>query len=174
MLESPSMTNLPDDRALSAGAQSSAPIPDGEFVASLRVAIERYLGAVDQWEKGYQKYYRMPGQAAKITADLESEHRDYCARRRELEAMLPRARRLCLKHQVRDGFHGLLRIDLGRYAPQHRVDSAIGRNERNDVTRCLLELNGACQEWEMEPNATFDQPEPEKGSLLRRLVNFFY
>lgn len=161
-------------------APSGIPMPradtisDREFIASLRTAIERYFSAVDQWETAYQKYYRMPGYAAKVTGDLESEHREYVERRRELEKLMPRARRLCLKHRLREPFSGLLRIDLGRYAPQHRVDSAIGRNERNEVTKCLLELNGACQEWEMETDTAFTEPEREKGSFLRRLVDFFY
>src|SRR6266436_8162142 len=93
-------------------------ISDGEFIAALRVAAERYLGAVDQWEAAYQKYYRLPGYAATVRHDLEAEHRAYSDRRRELEELLPRARRLCLRHDLRDPFSGLLRISLGRYAPQ--------------------------------------------------------
>ena len=50
--------------------------PDQEFVAALRLAIDRYLRAVDQWESAYQKYYRLPGYAAKISSDLEAEHRE--------------------------------------------------------------------------------------------------
>jgi hypothetical protein len=141
-------------------------ISDDEFIAALRLAVERYLGAVDQWEAAYQKYYRLPGYAATISHDLETEHRAYCDRRRELQEMLPRARRLCLKHQLRDPFSGLPRISLGRYAPQHRVDSAIGRNERSTVTECLVELSGACQDWETEPQR-------DQESLLRRLADYF-
>jgi hypothetical protein len=154
-------------------------ISDHEFVAVLRAAIQRYLSAVDQWEAAYQKYYRLPGYAAKIRNDLEPEQRVYGERRRELEAMLPRARRLCFKHRLRDPFSGLLRIALGRYAPQHRVDSAIGRNERNQVTKCLVELSDACHEWESagagsEPQNTGAQRERDEGSLLRRLIDYFY
>jgi len=141
-------------------------ISDGEFIAALRVAVERYLGAVDQWEAAYQKYYRLPGYAATVSHDLEAEHRAYSDRRRELEELLPRARRLCLRHDLRDPFSGLLRISLGRYAPQHRVDSAIGRNERSAVTECLVELSGACQDWESERQR-------DQESLLRRLADYF-
>jgi len=152
---------------------------DHEFVASLRAAIERYLAAVDRWEAAYQKYYRLPGYAAKIRSDLEPEQREYGERRRDLEGMLPRARRLCLKYDLRDPFSGLLRIALGRYAPQHRVDSAIGRNERNEVTKCLVELSDACHEWESagahaEPENTGGERESDRGSLLQRLVDYFY
>lgn len=146
--------------------------PDQEFVAALRLAIDRYLRAVDQWESAYQKYYRLPGYAAKISSDLEAEHREYSERRYDLERMLPRARRLCLKHRLRDPFSGLVRVSLGRYAPQQRVDSAIGRNERNAATVCLVDLTAACQEWA----ATGGRPEPGtgKGSWLRRFLDYFY
>jgi hypothetical protein len=145
---------------------------DQEFVAALRGAIVRYLRAVDQWESAYQKYYRLPGYAAKISGDLEAEHNEYSERRDDLKRMLPRARRLCLKHRLRDPFAGLVRISLGRYAPQHRVDSAIGRNERNAATACLVDLAAACQVW-AAPSAAAE-PETGKGSWLRRLRDYFY
>jgi len=89
----------------------------------------------------------MPGRAERVSADLEAEQREYEMQRRTLEEMLPRARRLCLKHQLRDPFAGLLRISLGRHAPQHRVESAIGRNERNTATDCLVRLSEQCRVW---------------------------
>jgi len=144
---------------------------DREFIACLRSAIERYLGAVDQWEAAYRKYYRLPGYAAKVSKDLEAEHREYSERRAELEKLLPRARRLCLKHRVRDPFSGLVRISLGRYAPQHRLYTAIGRNERNAATACLVDLAAACQEWS-EAGGT--ERDAGKGSWLRRVLDFFY
>ena len=145
---------------------------DPEFVAGLRLAFERYMRAVDQWEAAYRKYYRLPGYAAKISFDLEAEHREYTGRRDELQRMLPRARRLCLKHRLRDPFAGLVRITLGRYAPQHRADSAIGRNERNAATACLVDLAAACQEW-AAPGAAAE-PETGKGTWLRRFIGYFY
>ena len=145
---------------------------DQEFVAGLRLAIDNYLRAVDQWETAYQKYYRLPGYAAKISGDLESEHREYSERKADLERLLPRARRLCLKHRLRDPFRGLVRISLGRYAPQHRMDSAIGRNERTAATICLVELAAACRQRPVPDPAA--EPGPEKGSLLRRLRDYFY
>src|SRR6266566_2426531 len=77
-------------------------LSDQEFVDNLRAAVVRYLAAVDRWEAAYQRYYRMPGWAEKVSADLEAEQREYETQRRTLEEMLPRARRLCLKHQLRD------------------------------------------------------------------------
>jgi hypothetical protein len=113
-------------------------LSDREFVDNLRAAVEHYLTGVDRWEAAYRRYYRMPGWAERVSADLEAEQREYEAQRRTLEEMLPRARRLCLKHQLRDPFAGLLRLSLGRHAPQHRVESAIGRNERNAATDGLV------------------------------------
>jgi hypothetical protein len=140
---------------------------DREFVARLRLAVEAYLGAVDKWEAAFQNYYRLPG----YSNDLEAEHREYSACRRELEALLPHARRLCLKYELRDAFSGLVRISLGRYAPQVRNDSAISRSERNAVAECLVDLSAACQEWTEESDRL---PQQGKGSLLQRIVGFFY
>jgi hypothetical protein len=147
-------------------------LSDRDFVAGLRSTVKRYLEAVDHWESAYQKYYRMPGFASRVGDDLEREQRAYDERRRELEAMVPRARRLCLKHQMQDPFSGLLRVSLGRYSPQERLDSVIGRNERSVVSKCLVELHDACQEWPEESR----EPDEDrtKGSLLRRIVGYFY
>ncbi len=153
-------------------------LSDQEFVDNLRAAVERYLAGVDRWEAAYQRYYRMPGRAERVSADLEAEQREYEMQRRTLEEMLPRARRLCLKHQLRDPFAGLLRISLGRHAPQHRVESAIGRNERNTATDCLVRLSEQCRVWEPEiPESeaqAHSEPQPGKQSLLKRFVNYFY
>jgi hypothetical protein len=157
-----------------AGVGKPPQIPDGEFVAGLRATVQAYLAAVDQWEAAYQKYYRLPGFAARIDDDLEAEQRAYEDRRRELQGALPRARRLCLKHSLREPFSGLLRISLGQYAPQVRMDSTIGRNERNSVAKCLVELHDACQEWAPAGSEAGDRAERASGGLLRRLVSFFY
>lgn len=155
-------------------AQQQLQVSSQEFVSALRSAIEGYFSAVDRWEAAYQKYYRMPGYPPRIDDDLAAEQHDYNRRQRALAALLPRARRLCLRHGVRDSFCGLLRISLGRYAPQERMDSAMGRSERNLATICLIELRSACQEWPegletREPKT----PQPKRG-LLRRLIDYFY
>jgi hypothetical protein len=151
---------------------SAAPkLSDHEFVVALRAAIEQYFTAVDGWEAAYQKYYRMPGTVT-ISPDVAAEQREYDERRRQLQELLPRARRLCLKHQLQEPFSGLLRVSLGRYAPQARMDSAIGRSERGVVTKCLAQLGDACREWP-DDGAESGSPRPWRA-LLRRLVNFFY
>ena len=148
------------------------PVTDQEFVAALREAVDRYLEAVDQWESAYQKYYRLPGYHARIGDDLAAEREVYEACRAELESMLPRARRLCLRYAMPEPFSGLLRIALGRYSPQERMDSTIGRNERGVVAKRLVELADACREWNFL-NAE-GQPKREKESLLRKIAGFFY
>jgi hypothetical protein len=148
-------------------------ISDREFVANLRAAVDAYLGAVDRWEAAFHKHYRMPG-TDKISADMEAEHLDYSQRRRDLEALLPRARRLCLKHRLRDPLGGLLRVSLGQFAPQQRTDSAIGRGERSAVSECLLELHGACVDWAAEAPASEPQSKPRTRSLLGRVIDYFY
>jgi hypothetical protein len=149
-------------------------IPDAAFIEALRSAVERYLTAIDQWEAAYQKYYRLPTFGGAISDDLRSEQSAYDERRRELEEMVPRARRLCLKHQLPEAFSGLLRISLGQYAPQERADSAIGRSERSAVTMCLVQLEEACREWKPVPEDTPEQRNGTNVPFLRRLVNFFY
>ena len=64
-------------------------VSDPEFVAGLRAATERYLSAVDQWEKAYRKYYRLPGYAAKISGDLEAEQGLPCPRGLSHEREIP-------------------------------------------------------------------------------------
>ncbi|HEY1241662.1 MAG TPA: hypothetical protein VGF16_13945 [Bryobacteraceae bacterium] len=147
------------------------PATDHELVVRLRAATEAYLNAVDQWETAFQKYYRMPG-APTVSDDVEPEQREYEARKRELAALLPRARRLCLKHQLSDPFSGLLRISLGRYAPQERVDPVIGRSERGLVAECLARLDDACRDWQAELAAA--EPHAQRRSWLRRLISFFW
>ena len=148
---------------------------DREFVLQLRDAVQRYLVTVDAWEAAYQKYYRLPGYAARVNDDLAKEHADYVAARRSLEAMLPRARGLCFKYGLRDPFPTLVRITLGEHAPQQRDTSALGRSERMAVTDVLMQLACACQEF---PTAQREEaPSPQRqpnGNWLRRLVDYLY
>jgi hypothetical protein len=157
---------------------AAAPSSDAEFVDSLRSAVDAYLSAVDAWEAEFRRFYRMPGVPVGSHPELARELREVGVRRRALEALFPRARRLCLKHQVRESFSALLRINLGRYAPQERSDSAIARSERNAVTESLIELKTATQTWLESPGEPGGEPAPsngpQKGSLLKRLVDFFY
>jgi hypothetical protein len=127
-----------------------AEVPDREFVDTLRAAVRSYLETVDRWEAAYSRYYRMPGSAPLLSADMEPLQRDYETQRRALELLAPRAHRLCLKHRLQNPIPGLLRVSLGAYAPQQRIDSAIGRSERNAVTECLMQLADACSGWTPE------------------------
>ena len=82
-------------------ATDTAAARDAEFVDRLRSATQKYLDAIDAWESSYQKFYRMPAPGP-VSSDLESEHRAYLSARRELQQHVPNARRLCLKHSLRD------------------------------------------------------------------------
>jgi len=141
-------------------------VPDSEFVDALRAAVQSYLDAVDRWEDAYRKYYRMPGSAPILSSDMEAVQRDYEAQRRALEPLLPRAHRLCLKHGLQNPLPGLLRISLGGYAPQQRIDSAIGRRERSAVTECLIQLADACSGW--TPQLTEEPPRASAGFRFSR------
>ena len=151
-------------------------VTDRELVASLRAAIERYFRAVDQWEAAYQRYYRLPGSVAQVSSDMAAEQSEYDNSRRGLEELLPSARRLCIKYQLRDSLSGLTRISLGRFAPQEVRGSAIGRSERSAATQCLVELNDACYEWAppRERGAAAPEPDDEPRSWWRRILNYFY
>jgi hypothetical protein len=148
---------------------AQAPVSDLEFLAVLRNSVDRYFAAVDAWELIYKRFYRLPG-AAKVSADLVAEQREFEARRRELAALVPRARHLCLRFHQSDIFGGLTHVSLGEYAPQARVESAVGHSERNAVIACLIELTVACrgEAAGLPPS----RPPEEKPSLLERIVGF--
>ena len=143
---------------------------DREFVAALRVAVERFLRAVDAWETAHRRYYRMPD-AVRPSGDLKAEQREFEVRRRELEPLLPRARALCHIHGQTDVFGRLPKVSLGKYAPQLRTDSAIGRGERLAITTCLVELDVACLDEEAA-RVEVEAPVVAKASWLERLAGF--
>ncbi len=153
------------------GTSRKEGISNQEFVAALRAAVELYLRSVDRWEAAYSKYYRLAAPGGEISSDLEVEHREYSRCRRDLSEMLPRARRLCLRHGLRKPFSGLLRISLGQYSPQERLVSALSRSERNAAMECLVELSGASVETESGNSG--EGPERPK-SWLKRLASYFY
>jgi hypothetical protein len=145
---------------------------DSEFVAELRAATEQYLAAVDAWEAGYRKYYRLPGPGRKVSGDLEGLEKAYVAARKRLASLAPRARGLCFRHGLKDPWTGLLRTSLGQYAPQDRAESAISRTERQQVNECVILLAEACAGF--EPGVSPENRQDEPRSWLRRLLDYFY
>jgi hypothetical protein len=139
---------------------------DREFLALLAAAIDDYIAAVDRWESTSARYYRMPGIAIP-SGDLAAEQREFEARRRQLEPLLPRARALCFNYGRPDVFAGLPRVSLGQHAPQHRIDSAIARGERNAVMACLMELSADCREAEAGFDAAAGRDIPRPSWLDR-------
>jgi hypothetical protein len=149
------------------------PSSDRDFVAALKSAVDRYFRSIDAWEAAYQKYYRMPGYASRVTSDLEPEQQEFEESRRALEAMVPRARGLCFKHGFRDPWTGLVRTTLGQYAPQQRKASALCRTERLAVNECLMLLATACRHWDEAPGEDAEMA-ARPVSLLKRIVGYFY
>jgi hypothetical protein len=118
------------------------PVTDAGFVEQLRFATQRYLDSIDAWETAYQKYYRLPTPGS-VSSDLEAEHRDYLAARGELKRMIPNARRLCMRHSLRDPWPALMHINLESTTPQGGFTPAIGRAERGIIAKCLEDLEAA-------------------------------
>jgi len=151
--------------------ERTTPAPDREFVADLRQAVEEYFRAVDQWEKAYRKYYRVPDPAGKTPNDLLEQQAAYDAARKRLGTLVPRARGLSFRHGLRDPWTGIMRSPLGQSTPQDRYSSAISRSERAQVIECLVLLAEASAE---HPKTESAEPPVETRSLLRRLLDFFY
>ena len=147
----------------------TVPVSHREFVADLREAVERYLRSVDEWEKAYRKYYRLPDPRGKTPSDLTEQQAVYDSARKNLAALIPRARGLSFRHGLRDPWTGLMRSPLGQSTPQDRYSSAISRAERTQAIECLLVLAEAYAE--LPPSK---EPPPPPRSLLRRLLDFFY
>jgi hypothetical protein len=150
-----------------------------EFIQELRVRVARYLETVDAWEAEYHKYYRLARPHQTVSPDLEQAQSAYVAARRELEALIPRARRLCAKFDQRDPWPGLLRIQLGAHAPQTKIASAFGRSERIAIADCLANLEMQCGEQELKPAEDLPVPEsspaPAKAhrNFLQRVIDYF-
>jgi hypothetical protein len=110
---------------------------------------------------------------------LEEAQSAYVTARRELETLVPRARRLCAKYDQRDLWPGLLRIQLGAHAPQTKIASAFGRSERIAIADCLANLEMQCGEQEMKAEAKAEAiPEPAPPAkphrnLLQRVIDYF-
>jgi hypothetical protein len=141
---------------------------DFEFTGRFRASVDRYLRAVDAWEADYQKFYRLAGSHRRITPDMEKAQREYIFARRELEQCIPRARRLCLKFELRDPWAGLLRVELGTRAPQVQGGSAVGRNERMTIATCLRDMEDRTRTAPVDTT----QPEARRG-WLRRIIDYF-
>ncbi len=134
--------------------------PDHQFVIELRMAIERYLCAVDEWEAAGRNCYLLSGYPAASVEEVEEQHLNYQKCRRDLETMLPRARQLCSRYRRSDPFAELLK------AGREEGESGIARSVRAAVSRALIELHTACtrREW-------VSLPQLFRGPLIQRLVS---
>jgi hypothetical protein len=149
---------------------------DAEFADLLRSATERYLSAIDAWENGYQKYYRLPS-PGRVSSDLEGEHREYLAALSELQKYMARARRLCLRHSLRDPWPAMLHIDLGSRVPQKGFAPTIGRAERALIAKCLDDLESACRAVD-RPDLSGESEIPQeipsgRRNIFQRIADYF-
>jgi hypothetical protein len=164
------------------GASVSTEISDADFAAQLRTTTERYLDAIQAWENKYQKYYRLPSPGP-VSSDLEAEHQEYLAARGELKKCVDRGRRLCMRHSIRDPWPGMLHIRLGASAPQTGFAPAIGRAERALISKCLDDLDDACNPGarpDLERAADGQSREMRSGEIagvrrgfFRRIADYF-
>jgi hypothetical protein len=148
-------------------------LADAEFVEQLRFATQRYFDAIDAWEVAYQKYYRLPTHGS-VSSDLEAEHSAYLAARGQLQRLVPNARRLCLRHSLRDPWPALLHINLESSAPQSGGAPAIGRSERLLVSKCLDELELAVRNPEESSQARETSNQiPGRRNILQKIADYF-
>ncbi len=175
----PGCNTASDDDTLSLCPFTLAPeagVRDSVFLTELRAAVDRYLESIDAWEQAHAKYYRLVV-AGQVSADMKPFQESYVAARRELEALVPQATRLCRKYGLREPWPSILRVQLGAAPPQGSTyTSALSRGERALVTNCLLDLEARIVEAEHsgEPGAeTHVAKQPEKQGLLSRILDWF-
>lgn len=158
------------------GVSEAQPVTDAEFVAQLRTATARYLGAIDAWEAAHRKYYRMPAPAP-VSHDLEREQEEFLSARDQLRRSIPRARRLCLKHSLRDPWPGMLHVNLGARTPQSGTAPAMGRAERGIIGRCLSDLELACRAPAAPDSGdsadSIVPPASERPGIFRKIIDYF-
>jgi hypothetical protein len=147
-------------------------ISDAEFVAQLRRSTQRYLGAIDEWEAEYSKYYRL-ATPFQISSDMAPFQHAFLDARKNLEKHWPRVRRLCIKHEIFDPWQIILRVELGANTPQSGQGGALGRNERNMVVQCLDQLE---ERSRVHDERAVEEPEekPRRRGFLRRIVDYFF
>jgi hypothetical protein len=133
---------------------------DHQFVIEFRMAIERYLCAVDEWVSASRNCYLLSGYPAVGVEEVEGQQLVYQMCRRDLEAMLPRARQLCSRYRRSDPFEELLKVGA------ENGESGIARSVRAAVSRALIELHAACTrpEW-------VTLPQLFRGAFIQRLVS---
>lgn len=139
---------------------------DLEFSQSYRSAVDRYLRAVDAWERKHGFTGRIHTSA--VSTDLVEEEREYRQARAALEAVTPRARLLFNRYGIPDPFYSLLQVQLG---VPGRMGSAIGSNERTQVAKSLVDLLAACAQ---DTTPVVDPRATKSKSVLSRLRDLFF
>lgn len=149
-------------------------ISEAQFLSRLRDSTRRYLESLDAWEAQYQRYYRVPAPGPNsVSADIEPLHRNHLSARRELQACVPRARRMCLKYGLREPWQATLHIALGARTPLAGAASAMGRAERALLAKCLTDLEAASETYAEAPPPAPIPPSPPRG-ILQRVLDYFF
>jgi hypothetical protein len=148
----------------------STNLSDGEFVAQLRSCVSHYLRAIDAWEAAYREFQRTAA-PRQVSSDLAAAHQQYVNARNNLAGHLPQARRLCLKHGLRNPWSGILRIELGSHSAQSGNVTAIGKGERAAINRCIAELHAACSA--IPENRVELTPRP-RTTIVQRILGYFF
>ena len=139
------------------------PFDHAAFCADLRRAVDRYVESIDAWERAYRQKYRLVV-AGQVSADLQPLQDEFLKAKRELEALVPQATRLCRRYHLREPWPMVMRVELGVNAPQNATwTSALGNGERTLLTKCLLDL---------EEKSIEEEP-PAKTGLLSRILDWF-
>jgi hypothetical protein len=142
---------------------------DLEFVLELRRTVSRYLSAVDGWESAFKRFSNRRGYQEGLSPELDKAQAAYRAARKELEAAVPRARRLGQKYGARDPWTGLLRVAMGQ--------TTIGRNERAAIEACLDHLMAASKDDVDSEERPYESPEGISSRRLppwlERVKNYF-
>ena len=144
---------------------------DAEFVTLLRSATRTYLESVDTWESAYQRFYRLAS-PHQVSSDLEPEYHAYLAARKHLQECLPRARRLCRRHALRDPWAGILHIHLGARTPQAGRITAVGQGERALIAQSLIALEAATRMPREEAPA--EQASAPPRGIWGRIIDYFF
>jgi hypothetical protein len=143
-------------------------LAEAEFVRRLRDTVSEYLGSLDAWEQAYEDGQRKPGTSLPDPPVLAEAHRRYVTAWRQLAAMVPQARRMCVRYGIRNPWPAFIRSRPSIEGPRNGGGSGVGRNERMAISECLTQLSSACA------HAAGATPAHDTGGVLRRLRQYFW
>lgn len=123
---------------------------EAEIIAKFRAALEEYLRAANEWDEGYNNFYRLsvPG---RVSPDLQPQFQRLEQCKKVLKAAMPAAQVLCHRYRIRENWDALLRIEVQTQSPQGGAASIISRSERSMAMSAMTELELAALSGESSP-----------------------